>query len=319
MQTDEMTFEDLVDPELIPGLEMLPPDLIPLIGDDPPAARAVMAAMNEQMAEMLPPTDVAIEERMIPGPDGDVPVVIYQPPVDGPRPALLWLHGGGYVIGTARDDGNVVPFAEQVGCTVVSVDYRMAPEHPFPAGSEDSYAALVWMAENAEELGIDPERIAIGGLSAGSGMAAGVVHMNRDRGGPKLAFQLLIYPMIDDTHNTPSGSLAHDPRVWNREVSDKAWKMYLGEMHGGDVSPYAAAARATNFADLPPAYICVGSADIFRDEDVAYASKLMAANIPTELHVYHGVWHGAEVFTMGTAVGTRMRADYTDALKRALT
>ncbi len=310
-------FEELLDPELIPGLQMLPPGMTTLIGDDPPAARAMFDQLLAQLSAILPPTDVTVEERHIPGPDGDVPVYIYQPPGDAPRPGLLWIHGGGYIIGSGKDDLMCPMLAEHAGCTIVSVDYRMAPEHPFPAGPEDCHAALLWMVDHAAELGIDTERMAIGGASAGSGMAAGVVHMNRDRGGPKLKLQLLIYPMIDDTHNTPSGHLIRDERVWNRSVSHKAWKMYLGDSYGKNVSPYAAASRATDFSGLPPAFITVGSADLFRDENIAYAQKLLEANVPVELHLYHGMYHGGESFGQ-SEVGTRMRQDYLDALKRAL-
>lgn len=312
-----MKIEKLLDPELLPSLEMFPEDMIGLIGNDPAGARVVFDEMLKQMVAELPPSDVSVEERHIPGPDVEVPVYIYQPPIESPRPGLLWIHGGGYIIGHGRDDLMCNTLAEHAGCTIVSVHYRMAPEHPFPAGPEDCHAGLLWMVDNAAELGIDKERIAIGGASAGGGMTAGVVHMNRDRGGPKLKLQLLIYPMIDDTHNTPSGELIRDGRVWNREISDKAWKMYLGDMYGGDVSPYAAAARATNFSNLPPAFITVGSADLFRDENIAYAQKLLEAHIPVELHLYHGIFHGAEGFGE-SAVGTRMRMDYTDALQRAL-
>ena len=125
-----MTFEELLDPEVAPALEIFPPEMVAAIGDNPLAAREMFEGFMEQMAAMLPPTEVAIEERMIPGPDGDLRVVIYQPPVEAPRPGLLWIHGGGYIIGDARDDGSCVPHAEHTGCTIVSVDYRMAPEHP---------------------------------------------------------------------------------------------------------------------------------------------------------------------------------------------
>lgn len=313
-----MKFEELLDAELVPSLDLFPEGMISQIVDDPAGARAMLAGMLEQMAAVLPPTDVTVEERHIPSPDGEVPVYIYQPAGDETtRPGLLWIHGGGYIVGSGRDDMICNAMADHANCTIVSVDYRMAPEHPFPAGPEDCYAALLWMVDNANELGIDTDRLAIGGASAGGGMTAGVVHMNRDRGGPKLKLQLLIYPMIDDTHNTPSGDLVRDQRVWNRDVSDKAWKMYLGDSYGGDVSPYAAASRATDFSDLPPAYITVGSADLFRDENIAYAQKLFEANIPVELHVYHGMYHGGE--NMGqSGVGTRMRMDYLNALKHAL-
>ncbi len=312
-----MDFESMVDGEIMAALSQIPDELIALIGADPPAARAAFVPLMEQMASMLPPTDVIVTETSFAGPDGDVKLFIYQPVNEAPRPGLLWIHGGGYVLGEGND-ASVIPFAEHAGCTVVSVDYRLAPEHPFPAGPEDCYAALLWMVENAAELGIDPDRIAIGGASAGGGMAAGVALMNRDRLGPDLKLQLLLYPMIDDTHDTPSGHWVQHPKVWNREVSLKAWQMYLGEGHQGEVSPYAAAARAADLSDLPPAYICVGQADLFRDENIAYAGRLMAAGVPTELAVYPGMPHGGEAFNPMAAVSQQMRSGYYEALKRAL-
>ncbi len=313
-----MTFVEYLDPEVAPALELFPADMITAIGDDPPLAREMLAGLVEQMAALLPPTDVAIEERMIPGPDGDIRVVIYQPPTAAPRPGLLWIHGGGYIVGDARDDSSCVPHAEHSGCTVVSVDYRMAPEHPAPAGTEDCHAALLWMVEHAEELGIDTDRLAIGGASAGGGMAASLALMNRDRNGPALKLQLLIYPMIDDTHETPSGHFVTHPNVWNRDVSMKAWQMYLGDNYGGDVSPYAAAARATDLSNLPPAFITVGTMDLFRDEDIDYAKRLLAAGVPTELQVYPGCFHGSEGVAPQAAVSQRMRQGYLDAVKRAI-
>ena len=313
-----MTFEEFLDPEVAPALEAIPVEMITAIGDDPQAAKAMFAGFLEQMATMLPPTEVTIEERMIPGPGGDLRVVIYQPPTEAPRPGLLWIHGGGSSIGDARDDGSCVPHAEHSGCTIVSVDYRMAPDHPAPAGTEDCYAALNWMVEHAADLGIDTDRIAIGGASAGGGMAASLALMNRDRSGPKINFQLLLYPMIDDTHDTHSGHFVTHPSVWNRDVSMKAWKMYLGDSYGGDVSPYAAASRATDLSNLPPAFITVGTMDLFRDENIEYARRLLAAGVPTELQVYPGCFHGSEGMAPQAAVSQRMRQGYLDALKRAL-
>ena len=311
-----MTFEDYLDPEVAPALLAFPAEMVTAIGDDPPTARAMFDGFMEQMAAMLPPTEVTIEERMIPGPGGDLRVVIYQPPVEGPRPGFLWIHGGGYIIGDARDDGSCIPHAEHTGCTIVSVDYRMAPEHPAPAGTEDCYAALLWMVENAEELGIDTDRLAIGGASAGGGMSASLALMNRDRGGLDLKLQLLIYPMIDDTHETPSGHFVTHPNVWNRDVSMKAWKMYIGDAE--EVSPYAAASRATDLTNLPPAYITVGTMDLFRDENIEYAKRLLAAGVPTELQVFPGCFHGSEIVAPMAAVSQRMSQGYLDALKRAL-
>lgn len=314
-----MSFVDRVDSELLPALELFPAELMTAIGDDPPAARAMLEPLMAAMVEMLPPSDVAIEERAIPGPDGDIPIAIYQPSAPAPRPGLFMIHGGGYVVGTAREDMNGIGYAEHVGCTVVSVDYRMAPEFTYKAAIADCFAGLNWMFENAADLGVDSERIAIGGGSAGGGLTAGLALYNRDNKGPEVAFQLLVYPMLDDRHETASGYEVTHPNVWNRDVSLKAWKMYLGDEYGADeVSPYAAAARATDLSGLPPAYVTVGTEDLFRDEDITYAQRLMAAGIPTELLVVPGMFHGGEGFVPTAAVSQRMRLGYLDALKRAI-
>ena len=168
-------------------------------------------------------------------------------------------------------------------------------------------------------MGVEPARIAIGGASAGGGLSAALALYNRDHGGPDLAFQLLIYPMIDDWHDTPSGHAITHPTVWNRELSLKAWKMYLGAEYGSDrVSPYAAAARARDLSGLPPALVTVGMLDLFRDENINYAQRLMAAGVPTALQVYPGMYHGAEMSVMDAAVSKRMRTAYRDALRRAI-
>lgn len=314
-----MNFIEKLDPELVAGLEPIPAEMITAIGDDPSAAREMFAQMMGAMAEMLPPTDVSIEEKMISGPDGEILIVIYQPTDTAPRSGMLWIHGGGYIIGSGRDDGSCIPFAEHVGCTIVSVDYRMAPEVTYKESVADCFAALQWMVNNAEELGIDKSRIAIGGASAGGGLSAGLALYNRDNNGSDIAFQLLIYPMIDDTHDTPSGHEITYPKVWNRDVSIKAWKMYLGDEYGTDnVSPYAAAARADDLTGLPPAYITVGTMDLFRDEDIEYAKRLMASGVPTELEVYSGMFHGGENLAPMAMVSQRMKMSYLNALKRGL-
>jgi acetyl esterase/lipase len=175
----------------------------------------------------------------------------------------------------------------------------------------------LWAVENCNELGIDPERIAMGGMSAGSGMTAGVALMNRDRNGPKLVLQWLLYPMMDDRHETPSGHSVTHRKAFNREISLKAWKMYLGDAYGGKVSPYAAATRATDLSGLPAAYLCVGALDLFCDETIDYAKRLVAAGVPTELAVYPGVLHGSDITVPQASISQRMRRDYLDALKRA--
>ncbi len=314
-----MSFIDRVDPELVPALDLFPAEMLAAIGDDPPAARAMLEGLMLAMLEAVPPNEVVIEERTIPGPDGDIPIAIYQPLAPAPRPGLLMFHGGGYIVGTAREDLNGIGYAEHVGCTVVSVDYRMAPEFTYKASIADCFAGLNWMFDNADALGVDTKRIAIGGGSAGGGLTAGLALYNRDNKGPDVAFQLLVYPMIDDTHETPSGYEVTHPNVWNRDVSLKAWKMYLGDEYGTDnVSPYAAAARATDLSGLPPAFVTVGTEDLFRDEDIDYAQRLMAAGVPTQLEVHPGMFHGGEGFVPQAGVSQRMRMGYLDALKRAI-
>lgn len=301
-----------IDPELAPLVGMLPEGLKLITRESLQSIRdgEIAAAPDKK------PTSVVIEERHVPGVDGDVRVLIHTPAQTGRRPAVLWIHGGGYIMGTAEDDRARL-IAEEVGAVVVSVDYRLAPEHPFPAGSEDCYASLKWLFENATDLGVDPGRIAIGGASAGAGMAAGVVIMNRDRDNLPLVFQLLLYPMIDNLHATASGEIEDHP-VWSRGTSFNAWEMYLDGTPGADASPYAAAARATDLAGLPPAYICVGSEDLFRDEDIDYARRLSEANVPTELAVLPGMIHGGDIFAPHAKISGRLRRGFLAALTDAL-
>ncbi len=314
-----MSFIDRIDPEILHALDTYPAERYIAIGDDPPKAREMTESINREMRANLPPTDVNIDELTIPGPDCDIPLAIYQPPNPAPRGGLLWLHGGGYIVGVERDDARCIEFAEFIGCAVVSVGYRLAPESTYRESIADSFSALNWMVDNASQLGIDKDRVAIGGGSAGGGLAAGLALYNRDNKGPDLAFQLLIYPMIDDRHDTPSGHEVTHPTIWNRDVSFKAWKMYLGDEYGSDnVSPYAAAARATDLSDLPPALVTVGTMDLFRDENINYAQRLMAARIPTDLQVFAGMYHGAEMLVPEAAASRQMRLDYLTTLKRAI-
>jgi len=314
-----MSFVDQVDPEIARGLDFFPVELMNAVGDDPPKAREMYQPIWDALADDLQPSEVTIEERTIPGPDGEIPIVVYEPPTPAPRGALLWIHGGGFIIGSGRNDPHGIGFSEHVGCTVVSVDYRLAPENRYQAALSDCVGALNWIFDSASLLGVDPKRIAIGGASAGGGLTAGVSLYNRDHAGRDVAFQLLIYPMLDDRHDTPSGHAITHPTVWNRELSFKAWKMYLGDEYGTDsVSPYAAAARAQDLCGLPPALVTVGALDLFRDEDIEFAQRLMAAGVPTDLQVYAGMYHGAEMSVPEAVVSRRMRKEYRDALKRAI-
>lgn len=316
-----MGFIEQLDPELRIVLESLPIDR-PLDLNDLPSARVKMKKMVTAMLADLPAVEgVTSEDKIAPGPQGapGVPIRVYRPNHQPSKlPALLWIHGGGYVMGDIEQDDRLMKqLVKRIGCVAVSVDYRLAPEHPFPAPVEDCYAALKWLFSHADELGV--ERIAIGGASGGGGLAAGLALMARDRGEEQIAFQLLIYPMIDDRNVTPASHAITDPRVWNRESNRLGWKAYLGRDGGGaDVSPYAAATRASDLRNLPPAYIPVGALDLFVDENIEYAQRLIQAGVPTELHVYPGAYHGFDLFAPSAAVSKQFKADRDDALKRAL-
>src|SRR5271155_2667630 len=318
-----MNFVDQLDPELRVVLEKLPADR-PLDLNKIPAARAKMKKMMTALLASLPPVEgVTSQDQFVPGFQGDpdVRVRVYQPTDQpGKLPALYWIHGGGYVMGDIEQDDRLMKqMVKRIGCVAASVDYRLAPEHPFPAPVEDCYAGLKWLFRHAGELGVEPSRIAIGGASGGGGLCAGVALLIRDRGEMKVALQLLIYPMIDDRNVTPASYAITDPRMWNRESNRLGWKAYLGRDGGGaDVSPYAAAARATDLKNLPPAYIPVGALDLFVDENIEYAQRLIQAGVPTELHVYPGAFHGFDLFAPSAMVSKQFKADRENALKRAL-
>ena len=293
---------------------------------DPGDVAASVAALraSADLRERAPlPGDVAIEDRAAPGLGGapDVPVRLYRPRgLAAGAPALYWIHGGGMVLGSVpMSDGFCGQQAADLGILVASVEYRLAPEHPYPAPLEDCYAGLRWFASSARELGADPARIAIGGGSAGGGLAAGLALLARDRGEVEVCFQLLVYPMIDDRNTTHSSHAIRDPRLWNRAANLVGWSAYLEGRNGDDdVPPYAAPARATDLAELPPAYVNVGALDLFLDEDIAYAQALLAAGVPTELHVYPGVFHGSPNSVAGSPLSRRWAADQQAALRRAL-
>ncbi len=318
-----MNFVEQLDPELRAIVEKLPTDR-PMDLNQIPKARAGMKKMVTAMLANMPAVEgVTFQDRFAPGAKGgpDVRVRVYKPNGQtGKLPALYWIHGGGYVMGDIEmDDRLMMQLVKRIGCVCVSVDYRLAPENPFPAPVEDCYAGLKWLFSHADELGVQPARIAIGGASGGGGLCAGLALMARDRGEVKVAYQLLIYPMIDDRNVTPASYAITDPRMWNRESNRLGWKAYLGRDGGGaDVSPYAAASRATDLKNLPPAFIPVGALDLFVDENIEYAQRLIQAGVPTELHVYPGAFHGFDLFAPSAAVSKQYKADRDEALKRAL-
>jgi acetyl esterase/lipase len=310
-----------VDAAHLAVLDAMPTDLLDLT--DIPAARATMAELRAQMLQEPIPEGVAIEDVAVPGPAGapDVMVRLYRPAgLEAGAPALYWIHGGGMVLGSVEmNDPSCAVHADRTRALVASVEYRLAPEHPYPAPLEDCYAGLQWLASSAGELGIDAGRIAIGGASAGGGLAAGLALLARDRGGPAICFQLLVYPMLDDRNTTPSSHAIEDPRLWNRRANLAGWNAYLaGRAGADDVHYHAAPARAGELTGLPPAYINVGELDLFLDEDIDYARRLMAAGVPVELHVYPGAFHGSNMFVSRAALSQRWTEDELAALQRAL-
>jgi acetyl esterase/lipase len=240
-----------------------------------------------------------VHERQVPGPDGapDISLLIIRPSAGGQLPALFHTHGGGMVMGNNRTGlDTMIGWVTDPGLVIVSAEYRLAPEHPFPAGVEDCYAGLVWTAAHAAELGIDPRRLIIGGGSAGGGLAAACSLLARDRGGPALLAQMLIYPMLDDRMATGSSQELNGEGIWDSPSNLAAWTMLLGDRRGSqDVSQYAAPARAADLSGLPAAYLELGSAETLRDEDLDYARRIWAAGGIAELHVWPGACHAYDL------------------------
>jgi acetyl esterase/lipase len=254
------------------------------------------------------------------GPAGDVEVLtlesgagvrLFRPVgVTEPAPALVWIHGGGYVIGTAQQDDRICRgFSSRLGITVASVEYRLAPEHPYPAPLEDCYSVLTWLAGLPA---VDPGRVAIGGASAGGGLAAALALLARDRGQVTPAFQLLVYPMLDDR----SAETADKPdyRLWNAHANRFGWTAYLGNADPQVAVP----ARRDDLSGLPPAWIGVGSNDLFHDEDLAYAERLNSAGVPCEVEVVPGVFHGFDLVVPKAQVSQRFFTSQCDALRSGL-
>jgi acetyl esterase len=298
--------------------------LVPLLPNldfgDIAGSRAMLglAPAGGTTVETIRADGVVISSRRIPGAPGgpEVPVRIYRPEADGFRPVLVYFHGGGFVLGQVQlFDTMCKNFATEVDAVVVSVDYRLAPEDPFTAAVDDCYAALSWAVSQAEEAGIDPTRVAVGGLSAGGGLAAAIPLLARDRGGPEIAFQLLINPMLDDRLGTVSSKSFTDTPLWRYRDAAAAWDLYLGAERA-EVSPYAAPARATDFAGLPPAYVLTSEFDPLRDEGIAYAARMLEAGVPVELHNMAGTFHGFDAFP--TAISRTAVAEQHAALRKAL-
>lgn len=315
------SFRDRVDPEALPLLDFLP--VVDLSGDIPTVRERVDQARRPLLDSLPPVLGVSAEDRVVPGfdaADPDVPVRIYRSDEEPSGGALCFIHGGGMVLGSVEDmDWVCRRMVARHRCVIASVEYRLAPEHPYPAALHDCYAALVAVADMAGSLGVDRNRIAVGGVSAGGGLAAATAILARDRGELTPCLQWLIYPMLDDRNDTASAHEIVEPHVWNRDANRLGWDAYLGELAGSSAVPVLAApgrATAADLGGLAPAYIDVGELDLFRDESIAYAASLLAAGVPTELHVTPGAFHGSEALAP-TAPSSRRIAGYrNDVLAR---
>jgi acetyl esterase/lipase len=295
---------------------------------DPEIAAAVgaieLAGMSTETLSLYRQTfsEVPLSDRVVrtdhsvPG-DPTVPVRVHRAAdASGPLPCVYGIHGGGYVLGSyTMEDARFDRWCPNLGIVGVSVEYRLAPETPYPGPLEDCYTGLKWVYDNADELGVDRDAIGIAGISAGGGLAAALALLTRDRGEVPLAFQLLDCPMLDDRQHTPSSRL-DGLAVWSRETNTFGWRCYLGDLYGTDDVPYTAApARCRDLSGLPPAFVSVGTVDGFRDEDIDYAVRLNQAGVPCELHVYPGASHGYQI-AVDSAIVHQSNRDVLDWVAR---
>ncbi len=307
------------DPELAAVIDLLPEGLIDLT--NPAASRAAFVEMIDAMNAEINTEGVVCKESATAG-DVTVPIRIYTPAgLAEKAPALLHIHGGGFVIGNLDSEmGTCYALCRELGAVIVSVDYRLAPEFPYPAALDDCFGALSWMASEAEQLSIDTSRVGVFGISAGGGLAAATCLAAKERGGPAIAFAYLGIPELDDRLQTPSMQQFTDTPMWNRPNAELSWDAYLGSnwQRGGDDVPHLAApARAQDVAGLPPTYVSTMEFDPLRDEGVLYALKLMQAGVSTELHSFPGTFHGSTLFTHAQ-ISQREAAEMMSVLRRGL-
>lgn len=297
MTVGQNPAEALIDPELRALAAQMPPANI--TRETLPAIRTAVVAMMTGGAPVAL-DGVHAEERTVERPDGPPLRLLHYRPMQAsrsPAPAVLHMHGGGFILGVPEmDHATNLALARDLRCHVVSVDYRLAPEHPYPAALDDCTAALDWLVGAAETFGVDPMRIGIKGESAGGGLAAALAVRERDRGNDRIAFQHLTYPMLDDRTGTTGAVPGFVGTVgWSAANNRFAWDCLLGRPPGAtDTSPQASPARAEHLAGLPPTYLSVGTLDLFFTEILAFAARLRDAGVPVELHVHAGAFHGFE-------------------------
>lgn len=289
--------------------------------DDPVGAKRFRDERFARLAaeSVDTPGGIGHEDITITGSDdNELLLRVYGAQPNMQKPAIVWLHGGGFSGGSVLYEDSVCEYlAESVGAVVVSVEYRLLPDHAYPAAIDDTYTAASWVDSNAAQLGVDSTRVALGGLSSGATLAAGASLLIRDRGELQLAFQLLMYGSYDHRLVTPSSQRFQDPRSPNPKTAGNIWRSYLGDM-ASDPPPYAVPMQAEDVAGLPPAYLVVGAVEIVRDENIAYAQRLLEAGVPTELHVYPGCFHGFDVLVPDAQVSRDARNDIVKALRRNL-
>jgi len=286
------------DPELEGVLKLFP--VTPLVSIDMvKEQRVAIGPMASPEATIGKDPDIIHEERTIPGPGGTIALSILRSrnSAGGARPAIYYIHGGGMILGSKLFLIECTfEWIKQLDVVLISVEYRLAPEHPNPAPVEDCYAGLKWVVANAKSLGIDVDKVIVAGHSAGGGLSAGISLLARDRGGPKIFAQCLIYPMLDDRMITASSKQFMNEGTWSGVNNVKAWEWYIpGHLSAKEVSIYAAPSRATDLSGLPPTWIDVGGNEIFRDENAAYASKLAEDGVSVEFHVWPGAFHGFDL------------------------
>ena len=310
------------DHEIQAVLDAMPPQP-PLTRETLP--RVGVETMFPSNDEVIGDRAIAWEHRAIPGPEAapDIEITIYRPRgrEDEVLPAVYNIHGGGMIVGhRSWEAARVVDLVANLGVVGVTVEYRLAPEHPYPAGVEDCYAGFVWLVENAASLAVDPHRIVVMGGSAGGGLSAAVALLARDRGGPQMAGQLLLCPMLDNT-NTSTASFQYDSvGTWRRRDNLLGWSCLLGEEHAFDENApiYAAPSRAADLSGLPPAFIEAGAAEMFRDEDVEYATRIWATGGQAELHIWAGGCHGFDMYMPASQIAAAALATRSSWLRRIL-
>ena len=309
---------------------LIPPELFqPLDAEmskygDPDVDASTLESIRKMIAQESPQSlPRNVQRRTIPGPAGSPDVVVYVINASHgkkKRPAILHIHGGGYVLGSAREAvPDLEKIAHELDCVAVTVDYRLAPETAFPGSLEDNYAALKWLWDSAAKLGVDTKRIAVMGESAGGGHAAMLAIAARDRKEFNLAAQVLIYPMLDDRTGSSRAVPSHiGTYIWHRRSNQFGWSSLLGQAAGGGTVPYGSVpARVADLSQLPPTFIGTGSIDLFVEEDIEYANRLVTAGVPVELLVVPGAYHGFDGIAPDATLTRQFRAAQLGSLRRA--